>query len=161
MKQQTLTNTFDNVFYDRYDEVKNYSCVAEVWDESRTIVLSDTDKNIGLFDKTDIIIMYDKCGNPCIITERIFKKNYSRRDWWLLQRSLKGKLKVIQDELGFHISVSYAKDYIDYVHYKKNFIYLFNEEWSGGYGQEKLCRSFNTSITITQTSISCGYFVYL
>lgn len=120
MPKETLINSFDNVFYDNYDEVKLYSCVAEVWEESRTIVLTDTDKNIGLFKNTDIIIMYDKEGKPCIITERVFKKNYTRREWSAMLRMFKNKLKVIQEELGFHISVSYTRDYIDYIHYKKD-----------------------------------------
>lgn len=119
MPKETITNSFDNVFYDHYDEVKTYSCVAEVWDESKTIVLTNTDKRTGLFADTDIIIMYGKDGYPCIITERIFKKNYTKMQWWNLQRMFRNKLKVIQEELGYFISVSYTKDYIDYVHYKQ------------------------------------------
>lgn len=123
-------DNFDNVFYDHYDEVKLYDCVAEVWEESKTIVLVNTGKHIGLFDKSDIIIMYGKDGFPSIITERIFKKNFTRREWWGITRMFKNKLKVIQEELGFHISVSYSRDYIDYVHYKQEWWLWAREQLS-------------------------------
>lgn len=114
-----LESTFDNVFYDYYDEVKKYACVTDIWEDARTIMLADTGKEIGLFDKSDIIIMYNKEGKPQIITERIYRKNYTSREWRGLCRVLRNKLKYIREELGFYISVSYTRDYMDYVHYKQ------------------------------------------
>lgn len=112
-------STFDNVFYDTYDEVKEYSCVSDIWEDAKTIMLADTGKEIGLFDQSDIIIMYGKDNFPQIITERIYRKNYKPREWRGISRVLRNKLKWIKEELGFYISVSYTKDYIDYVHYKQ------------------------------------------
>ena len=112
--------SFDNVFYDTFDEVKQYEFVSDVWEEACVICLADSSSDVGLFAKSDIIISYDKqTRKPTIITERIFRKNYSARDWRKMQRFLRNKLKVIREELGFHISVSFARDYIDYVHYKQ------------------------------------------
>lgn len=113
-----------NVFYDTFNEVvRSYADeITEVWEESATICLADTSAETGLFPKSDIIIMYDKdTYKPMIVTERIFKSNYKRREWWRMCSFLKHKLRVIKTELGFNIKVSFGHDYLDYIHYK--------EEW--------------------------------
>lgn len=113
-----------NVFYDSFKEVvESYKDeVSEVWEESATICLIDTSADTGLFAKSDIIIMYDKeTCKPMIVTERIYKKNYTRREWWKMRSYLNHKLRIIKTELGFNIKVSFSRDYIDYIHYK--------EEW--------------------------------
>lgn len=112
---------FDNVFYDCYVEVKHYPCEKEVWEESRTISLIDTDNTIGLFGKSDIIIAYDENGQPSVITERIYKRNYSLLNWLRIHFYLRTKISVIRQELGFNIAISFGAAYIDYIHY--------TEEW--------------------------------
>ena len=71
------------------------------------------------------IIKYDKdTGAPNVITERIYRKNYKFLQWVRLKRFLRNKIKVIKQELGFNIRVSFnygLEEYIDYIHYK--------EEW--------------------------------
>ncbi len=114
----------DNVFFDSFTEVKElYADVAakDVWEEASTIVLYDTEEYVGLFPKSDIIIVYDNDGQPAIITERIFRKNYTVRQWFYLKRSLRSKLHYVTSEFGFNISFTFGHGYIDYVHYK--------EEW--------------------------------
>ena len=114
-----------NVFYDTFSEVKNYytdKCTVETWEETCTISLSNTPSDIGLFDKSDIIIVYDlETHLPTIITERIFKRNYDWRGWRGINKVLKTKMKYIKAEHGFNIRVSFERDFIDYIHYK--------EEW--------------------------------
>lgn len=113
-----------NVFYDSFKEVvESYADeVTEVWYESATICLADTSEETGLFTKSDIIIMYDKnTSKPMIVTERVFRKNYSWWEWFRLKRFLRHKLSIIKCELGYNIKVTFAHDYLDYVHYK--------EEW--------------------------------
>ena len=114
----------DNVFYDTFKETVEFykDTRKEIWEEAATISLFDTDETVGLFDKSDIIVVYDKeTGKPSIVTERIYKKNYNKHDWWKMRRYLRYKTKIITQELGFNIRISYSRNYIDYVHYK--------EEW--------------------------------
>lgn len=113
-----------NVFYDSFKEVvESYADeVTDVWEESATICLADTSVETGLFPKSDIIIMYDKeTSKPMIVTERVYKRNYTSREWRKLKRFLRHKLSVIKTELGFNIKVTFSHDFLDYVHYK--------EEW--------------------------------
>lgn len=111
---------FDNVFYDTYDEVLEYPCKKEVWQEGRIISLTDTDNTIGLFECSDIIIAYSDNGEPNVVTERIYKRNYKGLDWFRVRTYLRTKTSVIKQELGYNISISFGKDFIDYVHYKED-----------------------------------------
>lgn len=114
----------DNIFYDTFKETVEFynDTKLEIWEEAATISLADTGPAVGLFDKSDIIVVYSKedC-RPSIVTERIYRKNYTAYQWYKMKRYLRNKLSVIKQELGFNIRVSYSNDYIDYVHYK--------EEW--------------------------------
>lgn len=124
MEEDITGKIKSNVFYDTFKEtVEFYKDIRmEVWEESYTITLINTGIDIGLFNKSDIIIVYDaETFLPSIVTERIFKKNYSRREWWQVRKYLKYKTNIIKQELGFNVRISFANDYIDYVHYK--------EEW--------------------------------
>lgn len=115
----------DNVFYDSYKEVVEfYSQEYEVqqWEAAATIVICDTKSDVGMFDHSDVICVYDKeTFQPTIITERIFRKNYTWREWRGITKMLRLKAKHIKEELGFNIRISFASEYIDYVHFK--------EEW--------------------------------
>lgn len=122
MKHKQVIDGFDNVFYDEFSEVVNYDCAKEVWEDARVICLYDTNSNIGLFQNSDIILMYDKVTEkPSIITERIFKKNYKWLEWKRVNRYLKLKIKTVKHELGFNVSVNFGSDYIDFVHYKTEY----------------------------------------
>lgn len=116
-----------NVFYDSFKETVEFYQDAnlQIWEEEATIVIIDSDEKTGLFNRSDIIIKYDKeTGAPNVITERIYRKNYKFLQWVRLKRFLRNKIKVIKQELGFNIRVSFnygLEEYIDYIHYK--------EEW--------------------------------
>ena len=114
----------DNVFYDSFREVVDFykDTKMEIWEDAATLVLIDTDINTGLFDKSDIIIVYDKeTCKPSIVTERVYRRNYSIKNWHKLTRYLRLKSSVVKQELGFNVRISYSHGFIDYVHYK--------EEW--------------------------------
>lgn len=115
----------DNVFYDTFEEVVAFyqdSCKMEIWEDALTITMYDTDNTIGLFADSDIIVVYDKEEHkPSIVTERIYRKDYSLFKWYKLTRMLKAKASLIKHELGFNIKISFGFEHIDYVHYK--------EEW--------------------------------
>lgn len=124
MEEDITGKVKSNVFYDTFKETVEFykDTQMEVWEESYTITLISTGTEVGLFDKSDIIVVYDaETFLPSIVTERIFKKNYSRREWWQVRKYLKYKTNIIKQELGFNVRISFANDYIDYVHYK--------EEW--------------------------------
>lgn len=114
-----------NIFYDTFAEVKEYYSKhydVEMYEEAATICIADTGPEVGLYDQSDIIAVYDfNTHLPVIVTERIYKRNFSPHAWRLLIRSLKAKVKVISSELGFNVRISFASNYVDYVHYK--------EEW--------------------------------
>lgn len=124
MEEDITGKVKSNVFYETFKETVEFykNTQMEVWEESYTITLINTGVEVGLFDKSDIIIVYDaETFLPSIVTERIFKKNYSKRDWYKIRKYLKYKTSIIKQELGYNVRISFASDYIDYVHYK--------EEW--------------------------------
>lgn len=124
MKVDITGRVQDNVFYDTFEETVAFykDTQKEIWEENLTISLFDTGSDVGLFDKSDIICVYDKDTHlPMIVTERIFRKNYSKVEWYKMKRYLRYKLAIIKQELGFNIRVSFDKQFIDYIHYK--------EEW--------------------------------
>lgn len=116
-------NTYDNVFYDTWEEVQEHysNWISDYYEEAHTVCLTHTPGDMGLFSDSDIIICYGKDGTPTIVTERIFKKNYTWRHWWHIKRVLREKVKWLGQELGYNTRVSIGRDYIDYIHYK--------EEW--------------------------------
>lgn len=119
----TNGNTRDNVFYDAFDEMMEHysSCITDIWEESKTVCMANTDAETGLFDKSDIICVYGNDNKPSIITERIFRKNYTWNQWRHIKRVLREKCKWLGQELGYNIRITVSRDYIDYIHYK--------EEW--------------------------------
>ena len=124
MEEDITGKVKSNVFYDTFKETVEFykNTQMEVWEESYTITLINTDSEVGLFEKSDIIIVYDaETFLPSIVTERIFKKNYSKRDWYKIRKYLTYKTSIIKQELGYNVRISFASDYIDYVQYK--------EEW--------------------------------
>lgn len=116
-------STFDNVFYDKFDEMREHYAdyITEIWEETKTVCMAHTSGDVGLFPDSDIIAVYDAEGNPSVITERIYRKNYSRRLWWHIKKVLKDKVKYIGQELGYNIRVTTSHEFVDLVHYK--------EEW--------------------------------
>lgn len=116
-------NTKDNVFYDTFDEMmEHYSdVITGVWEETKTVCMAKTDNTVGLFANSDIICVYASDNTPSIVTERIYKRNYSWNQWRHIKKILRDKTKYIGQELGYNIRVTLGHDYIDYIHYK--------EEW--------------------------------
>ena len=124
MKVDITGRVQDNVFYDTFEETVAFykDTQKEIWEENLTISLFYFVFDVGLFDKSDITCVYDKDTHlPMIVTERIFRKNYSKVEWYKMKRYLRYKLAIIKQELGFNIRVSFDKQFIDYIHYK--------EEW--------------------------------
>lgn len=134
MSEQNIEHTFDNIFYDYYEELTIHytDYITELWPESRTVCLADTPAEIGLFAHSDIIAVYGEDGRPSVITERIWRKNYyddslksvfskGWRQWRHINHMLNEKVKYVGQELGYNIKVTKGRDYIDYIHYK--------EEW--------------------------------
>lgn len=121
-EEQHEEERLTNVFYDEYhDMVRLYKGKMEIWDKAKTLSLIDTGKEVGLFDKSDIIIAYDQETDlPNIVTERVFSRNYTKVEWYKLRRHLLNKTKVITQELGFNIQISFGINYLDYIHYKED-----------------------------------------
>lgn len=121
-EEQHEEERLTNVFYDEYhDMVRLYKGEMEIWDKAKTLSLIDTGPEVGLFDKSDIIIAYDQETDlPNIVTERIFSRNYTKVEWYKLRRNLLNKTKVITQELGFNIQISFGINYLDYIHYKED-----------------------------------------
>lgn len=123
-KQKTdEAHTFDNVFYDKFFEMREHysDYITEIWEETKTVCMAHTNSEIGLFGDSDIIAVYDENDNPSVITERIYRKNYSWREWLHIKRILKDKVKWIGSEMGFDIRVTTSREFVDFIHYK--------EEW--------------------------------
>ena len=111
-----------NVFYEKFETARDdYKGQMEVWEETKLISFIDTDADVGLFPKSDIIVSYDmETSLPNVITERIYARNYKKLEWWRLRRHLLAKTSVIKQELGFNIQISFGMGYIDYIHYKED-----------------------------------------
>lgn len=83
------------------------------------IAFYDTDDLIGLFKKSDVIIQYNDKDEPIMVTERLYERDCVERYWDKTIETLQAKLNNVNTELGFNVSISIDKDYIDYIHYKK------------------------------------------
>lgn len=116
-------HTFDNIFYDSFDELREHynDYITEIWEESKTVCMAHTNAEIGLFGDSDIIAVYDENNKPSVITERIYKKNYKWWVWIHIKRMLHDKVKYCCHEMGYNLKMSSSMEYIDFVHYK--------EEW--------------------------------
>lgn len=110
-----------NIHYTNFTEAKKVfaSSITDVFENTKMIYLEDTVDDIGLFRKSDIVIVYDNDDMPVIVNERIFRSNYSLAEWLKIKRMLKKKLRYVKAELGFEISVSQTINYLDYVHFKE------------------------------------------
>ena len=107
-------------------------CIGKQIDGKKLVVVPILRAGLGLLDGVLDLIPSAKVGHiglyrdhetlePMIVTERVFKRNYTRREWFKLKHYLKAKISVLKQELGFNIRISFDKDFIDYIHYK--------EEW--------------------------------
>lgn len=126
LSEQDITGrVVSNVYYDTFAEVEqlykdkyNIQC----WEKASTIVIVDTDADAGSFDKSDIIIVYNReTGLPSIVTERLYKKNYTARKWRAIKRMLRLKVKLCKEEFGYSLRLSLNMNSLDFIHYK--------EEW--------------------------------
>lgn len=113
-----------NVYYDSFHKMVNYyKGNKEVWEEQLTITLIDTPPEIGLFGHSDIILKYDPDSMlPTVIAERLYRKYYNWRGWHRLCKHLRQKRDIIQYELGYTIDISIQPKYIDYIHYKEDWL---------------------------------------
>lgn len=112
-----------NVFYDTLPEMMNiYNDVQkEIWETKHTVCLYDTDGETGLFDKSDIIIIYDEEGYPVCVTERIYRSDYTFRQWHKIRRSLRLRVSTFKEEFGYRMSLSVQKNALDFIHYKEEY----------------------------------------
>lgn len=93
------------------------SCV-EVLPERRIISLRNV-SGVGKFQKSDIIIIYAPDMRPAIVTERVYKRYYTRAKYAALKRSIKKEYKACkQDPFGrILLPPDFERDYIDLVSY--------------------------------------------
>ena len=125
-----------DIFYDDYNKAsqKYTDYITMVWDEALVICMEDTNASIGFFDKSDLIIHYDKHTLlPSCITERIWQKNYNIFKWHKLWRTLNNNVRLMKIELDFNLSCTkgFMRNqgiYIDYCHAKDEFL-----EWAKKY----------------------------
>lgn len=116
--------TTGNIYLEPYDLLKkNYPKKhCEVWESKRTISLFNTPAVVGSFNKSDIILVYSRDTNkPDVVTERIYRKNYSLPEWVAMNKRLREKVKNVTSELGFRFTVRFGTKFIDCIHYR--------EEW--------------------------------
>ena len=124
-----------NVFYDTYYEVIEYykENITQIWEKSLTVCMADTSGDVGLFPKSDIIVIFsNRDFKPIIVTERIYRKNYTAWDWRRIKAVLKRNVRVLRHDLGFNLSISVSRDYLDYVHYKEDWWSLCINKKTGG-----------------------------
>lgn len=73
-----------NVWYDTFAEVvtKYNMCDKDIWEENAMICLYNTPASYGAFPNSDIIIKYNvETHLPAFITERIYRKDFTRQEW--------------------------------------------------------------------------------
>lgn len=108
-----------DIWFGRYDDMKGTRYVLEVNDETKTIVFSNELHKIGLFSKSTITVLYGKDGSPMKITEKVLREDCSDKEWKILKRSLKSKVKSSAVDLGYKVSAVFKSDYMEYTHSKK------------------------------------------
>ena len=104
-----------------FEELKSYLEDFKVDSNANhtRIAFLDVDDRLGVFCRSDFIILYDITDNkPVMVTERVSRRNYSLFEWWRLKRQLREKSKHLHQEYGYDIAIDIKKDKIDYTHYK-------------------------------------------
>ena len=96
--------------------------ISEVWDKTHTIIMVDTGPNIGMFIKSDIILMFSPNDELVIQTERAYRKNYSAKEWSKLGLLAVREGSIPENSEGIKSSFSYSDGFIDLVKYRKEWL---------------------------------------
>ena len=106
------------LFHDDLGAIRNRFVDSIIEEGDGLLVLSLTEEE-SFFNYKSVVHIEFKDNVICSIKHTYSKKDFSNIEWLEFMRSLKTKLKFTDMELGYRIRVSYTKDHIDYVHYKK------------------------------------------
>lgn len=100
--------------YDKY--------ITEVWDKTNTVIMVDTGPEIGMFNTSDLILMFSPDGSLALQTERAYKTSYSAKEWSRLGLIAVREGTIPEDSNGIKSSFTYSVDYIDVVKYRKEWL---------------------------------------
>ena len=101
-----------------FDELKEYlsDCKYEAIYNNKLVSFIDTDNKVGMFRRSDFVILYGDDNKPISVTERIYRRNYSILEWLRMLWQLRIKSKFLYQEYGFDILISIRGTFIDYSH---------------------------------------------
>jgi len=99
------------------ERLKDYH--QDSWDTGDIIAFYDTDNKVGVYNKSDFIIKYDKDEHPVMITERVYYKNYSLPKRVRLYMSACKQASNLRPKLGFWFCITFHVHYIDFTHFKQ------------------------------------------
>lgn len=121
MKEQVKTKITESAPYTLpYEELKKY--LKDFKEESNRahtkVAFIDVDSRLGMFRRSDFIIIYNSDSMPIVVTERINKCNYGIFEWWRIKRSLKSKKNNIYQEYGYDITIDIHNTFIHCTHYR-------------------------------------------
>lgn len=109
-----------NTFSTKYEKF-----ITGTWEDTNTVILSDTDTSIGQFKKSDIFAKFSPDGKCCIVCERTYKEDYGELEW--TQLALRANSRVYNQKQfnGICTSCTYEDDYIDFITYREEWL-----DWS-------------------------------
>ena len=93
---------------------KHYEQITDICGNKCIVFMSDTDKSIGEYEKSDIILVFNRYGDMLLKCERVLKKNYSPIKFMLFKITNYFKYRKIKSNKCITID----KDYIDLIEYK-------------------------------------------
>lgn len=93
--------------------------ITEVWEESFTIIMTDTDSTIGLASCSDIILVFAPTGELVLMTERIYNKKYNFVQWLKLRRTIKKERSKYIGSATVFTSINRGTNFMDWTLYKK------------------------------------------
>lgn len=109
--------------YSKKEVEEKFKCyITDIWKKTNTIFMADTGPDIGLFEKSDIVLTFSPDDTLAIQTERAFRKDYTDADWAQLSLLTYKFADVGEDSKGIKTSVTYNVDFIDVVRYKKEWM---------------------------------------
>ena len=118
------TPLIEDIYYQPVSKIrtlyKDYK--MDYWEKALVLCIPEAGSSLNTDVKSDIIVVYDALTHlPSIITERLFRNNYSFSEWWKLKRYLQFKYRHIKHDNGYNLKIVFNREYADIIHYK--------EEW--------------------------------
>lgn len=108
---------FDKDYNQIRDSYKDF--ITEIWEESFTIIMVDTRSDIGITPCSDIILVFAPTGELVLMTERVYRKNYTWYSWLKVKKLIQAERSKSKIDATLYTSINHGENFVDLTIYKK------------------------------------------